>query len=176
MKTPIQGIDRILMVRKYTETAPAAARLALQISHEISESRSVESEETKDGPIVNRSGLETVISLEAVATRDETNKMLHDSVREGFMLEVWEVDMGAEPSDVVEGTSAKYPARYGRGYLSSWTTPANVGETVKISTELTIEGELIDGLATITDAQIEEMNVAFRDVTPQVGDTPDPAE
>lgn len=166
-KRPIKGIDKVLMFRKYEPTEPAeAGRLALQTSHTISESRDSSTTATKDGGIADRGALTTTIPIEAIASRDEVNIMLHASVKEDFLLEVWEIDFGADP--VTEGEVTKYPARYGRGYLDSWESPASVDGHVTISTTFTVEGELVDGLATVSDQQIDELNTAFRDVVAQV--------
>lgn len=166
-KRPIKGIDKVLMFRRYQEnSAPEAGRLALQVSHTISETRESSTTQTKDGQIVDRGALSTTIPIEAIASRDETNQLLHDSVKEDFLLEVWEIDFGAEPEEVGEVT--KYPALYGRGYLDNWESPASVDGLVTISTTFTVEGELVAGLATVTDEQIDELNVAFRDVVAQV--------
>lgn len=166
IKRPIKGIDKVLMFRKYEPTAPQAGRLALQTSHTISETRESSTTDTKDGQIVDRGSLATTIPIEAIASRDATNDLLHASVKEDFLLEVWEIDFGAEPE--VEGEVTKYPALYGRGYLDNWESPASVDGLVTISTTFTVEGELVAGLATVSDEQIDELNLAFRDVVPQV--------
>lgn len=168
IKVPILGKDKILMFRKLADASKgAAARLALQTSHEIGETREIEVTQTKDGAITTAGGLETVISIEAISTRDAVNKMLHDAVVNGDVLEIWEIDFGAEPvtSGVEPNLVTQYPAKYGQGMLNSWTLPDDVESHETISTEFTVSGVLQEGLATISDAQAAQVIYAFRDVT-----------
>lgn len=163
IQQPILGKEKILMFRKESENTEAAARLALQTSHEIGETRENTTTQTKDGAVVTGGGLTTTITIEAVATRDEVNEMLHGAVLNGDLLEVWAIDLGATPTE-----PGKYPARYGQGYLSSWTTPDDVEGLETISTEMTINGRLVDGEVTLTPEQEEEIAYAFRDVVATV--------
>lgn len=167
MQEPILGRDKILMFRKYSETEKAAARLALQVTHEIGKTRESTSVHTKDGAIVVPGGLETVISIEAISSRDAVNLMLEEAVDNADLLEIWEIDFGATPP-----TEGKYPAKYGRGYLNTWTTPDNVDEHETISTEFTVVGALVKGEATITAEQAEQVAYAFKDVVAGAQETP----
>ncbi len=159
LKTPIQGKDKILMFRLLSKSTESAARLALQTSHEIGKTRETTTTQTKDGAIVTTGGLETVISIEAISTRDEVNEMLESAVDNGETLEVWEIDLKGKPD--AEG---KLPALYGQGYLNSWTTPDDVEEHETISTEMNISGKLVPGYVTLTPEQEEEIAYAFKDI------------
>lgn len=99
------------------------------------------------------------MSIEAVTSRDDVNKMLKNSVVNGEKLEVWEIDLAGEKRD------QKYPALYARGALSSWEVPDNVEDLETLSTEMTIEGKPVEGYATLTASQVEEINYAFKDTT-----------
>ncbi|WP_243415901.1 phage major tail protein, TP901-1 family, partial [Listeria monocytogenes] len=61
---------------------------------------------TKDGAVSSDGGLEVTLSIEAVASADPVNKMLKDSDINGYVLEVWEIDLAGQKSD------SKYPAHY----------------------------------------------------------------
>lgn len=152
------GKDKILMFRKLGDTA-AAAKLALQTEHSWSYERSNDATKTKDGAVTSDGGLEVTLSIEAVASHDELNTLLMQSVVEGFKLEVWEIDLAGQKS------GAKYPAKYARGSLSSWEVPSNVEDLETISTEMTIEGVPVKGYATLTAAQENAINYAFQDTT-----------
>lgn len=152
------GKNKILMFRKLGDKT-AAAKLALQTEHTWKYERSMDSEKTKDGAIVKDGGLEVTLSIEAVTSRDDVNKMLKKSVVDGEKLEVWEIDLAGEKQ------GEKYPALYAQGALSSWEVPDNVEDLETLSTEMTIEGKPVEGYATLTASQVEEINYAFKDTT-----------
>nr|DAH03621.1 MAG TPA: major tail protein [Caudoviricetes sp.] len=154
----IFGKNKILMFRKLGDKT-AAAKLALQTEHTWKYERSTDSEKTKDGAIVKDGGLEVTLSIEAVTSRDDVNKMLKNSVVNGEKLEVWEIDLAGEKQ------GQKYPALYAQGALSSWEVPDNVEDLETLSTEMTIEGKPVEGYATLTASQVEEINYAFKDTT-----------
>nr|WP_205397280.1 phage major tail protein, TP901-1 family [Streptococcus lutetiensis] len=157
-----RGKDKILMFRKLGDRT-AAAKLALQTEHKWKYERKNDSKKTKDGAVNSDKGLEVVLSIEAVATRDELNLMLKDSVVNGYKLEVWEIDLAGTKQ------GNKYPALYAQGSLNSWEVPDNVEELETISTEMAIEGKPVDGYATLSDVQIAEINYTFADTTEITG-------
>ena len=152
------GKNKILMFRKLGDTT-AAAKLALQTEHKWKYERNNDSTATKDGSVVSDKGLEVTLSIEAVTSRDDVNKMLKKSVVDGEKLEVWEIDLAGEKQ------GEKYPALYAQGALSSWEVPDNVEDLETLSTEMTIEGKPVEGYATLTASQVEEINYAFKDTT-----------
>lgn len=152
------GKNKILMFRKLGDTT-AAAKLALQTEHKWKYERKNDSTATKDGSVVSDKGLEVTLSIEAVTSRDDVNKMLKKSVVDGEKLEVWEIDLAGEKQ------GEKYPALYAQGALSSWEFPDNVEDLETLSTEMTIEGKPVEGYATLTASQVEEINYAFKDTT-----------
>lgn len=152
------GKNKILMFRKLGDKT-AAAKLALQTEHKWKYERKNDSTATKDGSVVSDKGLEVTLSIEAVTSRDDVNKMLKNSVVNGEKLEVWEIDLAGEKQ------GEKYPALYAQGALSSWEVPDNVEDLETLSTEMTIEGKPVEGYATLTTSQVEEINYAFKDTT-----------
>lgn len=152
------GKNKILVFRKLGDTT-AAAKLALQTEHKWKYERKNDSTATKDGSVVSDKGLEVTLSIEAVTSRDDVNKMLKKSVVDGEKLEVWEIDLAGEKQ------GEKYPALYAQGALSSWEVPDNVEDLETLSTEMTIEGKPVEGYATLTASQVEEINYAFKDTT-----------
>ena len=152
------GKNKILMFRKLGDKT-AAAKLALQTEHTWKYERSTDSEKTKDGAVVTDGGLEVTLSIEAVTSNDDVNKMLKNAVVNGDKLEVWEIDLAGTKQD------EKYPAIYAQGALSSWEVPDNVEDLETLSTEMTIEGKPVEGYATLTASQVEEINYAFKDTT-----------
>lgn len=160
MKTAIQGKDKILLFRLLKDEKTAdAAKLALQTEHNWNYSRDTNITQTKDGAVVSAGGLETKLDIDAVSTRDEINKMLKESVIKGEKLEVWEIDLAGEKQE------EKYPALYAQGNLESWELPSNVEDLETFSTSMSIDGVPVEGFATLTAAQEEEIAYAFRDTT-----------
>lgn len=155
------GKNKILMFRKLGDKT-AAAKLALQTEHKWKYERKNDSTATKDGSVVSDKGLEVTLSIEAVTSRDDVNKMLKNSVVNGEKLEVWEIDLAGEKQ------GEKYPALYAQGALSSWEVPDNVEDLETVSTEMTIEGKPVEGYATLTASQVEEIKYAFKDTTASV--------
>lgn len=163
-KDAIQGKQKILMFRKYEEEPSGdGAKLALQTSHTITSTRSTTQTNTKDGAVAMSQGLQQSIAIEAISTRDEVNFLLEQSVEQGFMLEVWEIDTGRFVEDEVAGTSG-YMARYGRGYLDSWTTPDSVDGFETISTNMAISGALVMGIEPLYEDQENEIRYAYREM------------
>lgn len=98
-------------------------------------------------------------SIEAVSSRDDVNKLLKDSVVEGFKLEVWEIDLAGEKQ------AEKYPALYAIGSLNTWELPSNVEELAAVSAEMAIDGKPQAGFATVSAELQEQIMYAFKDVT-----------
>lgn len=164
MERPIFGKDKVLKFRLLKdEGGQEASHLALQIEHTISYDINANSKQTKDGQINFPGGLTTTITISAISTRDEVNKMLRDSVLNQEVLEVWEIDLGAEP------VGNKYPAKYGRGILSNWEDPANVEDAAQFTTTFNVDGTLQDGLVTVTEAEKEQIQYVFRDTKKVTG-------
>lgn len=157
-KKPIWGKDKVLKFRLLDDAGTKkAAKLALQISHSIKYDASVEGKKTKDGQINYSKGMTTTIDMTALSTRDEVNTLLSESVKKQKVLEVWEIDLGAEPQ------GGKYPARYGRGLLTTWEEPADVESAAEFSTTMNIDGELQDGMVEVTNDELIEVQYAFQD-------------
>lgn len=155
----IEGKKKILMFRKLSEAKlKDASKLALQTEHSWSKSANTSSTQTKDGAINVSGGLETTLSISAVASYDDVNKFLEEAVDNSDVLEVWDIDL----SEVKEG---KYKARYAQGLLNKWETPAGVEDLVTFDTEMNINMLPQDGFTELTDSQEEEVQYAFREVT-----------
>lgn len=158
------GKDKILMFRKLKDASKiGAAKLALQTDHTWEYSRSTEVTQTKDGARVASAGLEVSLSINALTSDDEVNKMLLDAVKSGEKLEVWEIDitnLGESPD------SKKCPAMYAQGNLESWTVPADVNAYENLSTTMKIDDMPKDGEVTLSDEQTKLITYAFRDLEP----------
>ncbi|KRL40733.1 MAG: phage major tail protein, TP901-1 family [Liquorilactobacillus sp.] len=163
--TPIYGKDKILMFRLYEQRATAGAtKLALQTQHSWKYDSKSDSTETKDGTINSPATTSVTLDIEAVASLDDVNKFLEDAAKNSKLLEVWDINLADKQAD------GKYGAKYGQGYLQSWEVPAEVGKLTTIKTTMNIDQLPVDGTATVTADQQNEIQYAFADTTKVTAD------
>lgn len=157
-----QGKNKILLFRQLSKDTEDAAKLVFQTEHTFTYSRDLNKIVTKDGTIIKVGELETEVSIDALqAKNDPVNKMLQDSVINGEKLEMWEVTVDED----LKTEDGKYPAIYVQGYLDSWETNAAVEDESTVSTTFNVEMDPQFGEATLTEAQEEAVQYAFRDTT-----------
>lgn len=162
----VLGEKKKLMFRIVSERAfKTASVLGLQITHEWSEERSSEQEQTKDGAKTSAGSMTEKISLEGLANKvtDPTvtnvDKMLHHAFREGLMIEVWEIDFD-QPNTTMGADKGKYYARHGTGYLATRSSSAGVEGNSDLKLEINIDGKSTFGWATV-DRVSEAMALEF---------------
>ena len=154
----ILGRDKILAFRLLKDAATEVGRrLAMQITHTLSYSRSTEQIQTKDGAVATAAGLEVSLSLEALASNDPVNAMLLQSVEEGEVLEIWEIDLSSKNEETGE-----YEALYMQGRLESWESPKDVNDASRITSNAKISGKPKEGLLTLTEDQEQALDYTFR--------------
>lgn len=165
----IEGKNRVLKFRKLKDAGTDAAKhLALQTEHSWSSSKDIARTATKDGAKIASGGAEDTLSISALSSDDEVNNYLEQAYRDDDVLEVWDIDLSS-PHETDEN---KYKARYARGLLNGWETPAPTEDFVTLDTEMEIDLVPQDGYATVTESEQEEIQYAFRDTTVFEGDTP----
>lgn len=155
----LQGKNKILLFRKLSDQTQSAAKLAFQTEHTFSYSRELDSIVTKDGRVVRVGGLESEVSISAIAAKDDPiNAMLRDAVKKGDKMELWEVTVDSDLE--VDG---KFPAVYAQGYLDSWEDSAGAEDDAEVSSNFIVELEPQDGMATLTAEQQDAIQYAFQD-------------
>lgn len=160
IKAVLEGKNKILLFRKFSEQDTEAAKLAFQTSHTFSYSRDLESIITKDGRVVRPGELESEVSFEAIQSkRDPLSTMLKEAVIKAEKLELWEVTVD---EDLVND-EGKYPAVYVQGYLGEWEDEAGAEDDATVSSTFTVEMEPQFGFATLTEDQQEAVQYAFTD-------------
>lgn len=159
---PIFGKNRVLYFRKLGD-AEAGAKLAMQTEHTWSYERSIDSTQTKDGAVSSDGGLETTLEINALSSNDEVNRLLKDSVVEGFKLEVWDVDLTQPESE------NQFPATYAQGLLDSWEIPAPNDGPVEISTSMIVDAKPVEGKVTVTKEDQAAIQYAFKDLIAEAG-------
>lgn len=161
MAEALQGKQVILMVRRLDEAkAKAAMKPLFQIEHSVNYERSLDATQTKDGAVNSDGGLEVTLSLQGLASKDETNEYMLQAVKDGAVMEFWSIDLSEEGTELNAG---KYKAEYMRGKVASWEVPYNVEDLVEISTEANIDGIPQSGFATVAQDVIEQAQYAFTD-------------
>ena len=159
------GKDSVLYFRLLKNAeSEAAAKLALQIEHTLNSERSSESIMTKDGPINTPGSKTNTLELTAVSTLDDVNKMLYAAYQEGEILECWEVNLSDPRGDAGSTGEQKFGAKYMQGILQNWSLPKAVEGTVDISTTFNINFEPQDGEVTVSKADQDAIQYAFRDL------------
>lgn len=159
------GKKRKLMFRLKEERPFAdAAFLALGISHEWSGESSAETEETKDRSVSSSGSYTEKLSLEGLASRPDSpdatdvDRMLHYAIREGKIVEVWDIDFEQQEP----GKPGKFYARMGEGLLT--TRGETVGiQSAQLKAEMTIDGKTSFGWATVSELNQEIVKQFFYD-------------
>jgi len=140
----------------------AATTLAFTTENERSKSKDADSTATKDGTIRTPGVGEVEITATSVLMKGDTLiDDLEEAMDDNGVIEIWEVNLEEESST----TSGTYKAKYYQGYLTEITKTSSAEDMVEMSLTFGINGDGVDGYATVTDSQIEAANYAFVDTT-----------
>ena len=157
-----QGKNKVLLFRNLKEQENAdGIKLVFQTGHTFTMSRAIDKVNTKDGSINKIGDLETEVSIEAVqAKSDSVGDMLRDSVVSGDVLEIWEVTIDEDLKD----ETGKYPAVYAQGNLDQWEWTADAEDESTISSTFFVNLNPQFGYTTLSEAQEEAVQYAFREI------------
>lgn len=158
-----QGLKQIILMRKLGDTTEAL-NLLYQTESEIGMSKDSDSEATKSGPIVTPGAIEYDFSLTCyMAVNDPAVKMLEHAFLNNELVELWDINL-QHP----EGTDAnKYASNYYQAYVTSFTPTAPADEMVELELEFGVQGQHVDGWATVTASQEQGARYEFKDTTAQ---------
>lgn len=162
MVETLKGIDRILLFRVLAEegSAVSASKLAFQTEHEISKTRDVNGTATKDGMRQSLGELETEISVTSILAKgDAFATEIEQAFDDGKVIEIWDIDRSGE------GALGKYPATYYQAYMTDFSQNPNAEDDVELSMDFSVNGKGVKGEATLTGAQAEVVQYAFKDTT-----------
>lgn len=156
MEKAIQGKKIKLMFRLTQDRATTAAKLlALEISHEYKSETKTDTQSTKDGNVPT-SGLPSAsIEMEFLRTDTDVYNLLKYAYKNGLELDVWRINF-----DKKDETTGKYESEFGTGLLDSFGDSAESDSNSSIKPTLVLNGDLVEGLATV-DAATEELAKAF---------------
>jgi TP901-1 family phage major tail protein len=160
MATVINGIDNILYLRNLADDDTLqGARLSLQTTHSFSGSNDTTATVTKDGTQNSIGKPSWTLSMEVLASDDETLKIIKKAFNESKLLEVWSVNFGQPENTNPDNTS--YFTTYARGYVTSFEDEEGAEDNGTISIELAINGIPQDGYCEVAKTDVESLQYAF---------------
>ena len=158
MEKELQGKSRFLLFRILSKAEEEAGRrLAFQMDHEVSKTRDIDTEETKDGASKSLGSVETTISVTSnMAENDAFVDELEDAFDEGEIFEIW--DSVVTKADV----GNKHKSKYAQAYMSDFNVSAPADGKVELSMDFSVIGLPQRGEVTLTDAQEAAVQYEFR--------------
>lgn len=158
-----QGMKQIILTRKLGDTAEAM-NILYQTESEIGMSKDSDSEATKSGPITTPGAIEYDFSLTCyMAVNDPAIKMLEQAFLNNELVELWDINL-QHPKE--EGSS-QYASNYYHAYVTSITPTSPADEMVELEFEFGVQGQHVDGWATVSETQEETAKIVFKDTTAQ---------
>lgn len=155
--TATQGMDKILFLRKLADAAVKdAMRLSLQTTHTLTVSSDSDSTATKDGNVNTISPAETELEVENLASADETNELLWDSVENHEKVEAWEVDLSRK------NAAGQYYAKYMQGVVNEMESDNDADDNSTGDASFSIDGVPQRGWVTLTEDTKAALAYAFR--------------
>lgn len=160
--TPVSGKKLIYLYRVLsTSSTTDGAVLAFTTENDRTTSKDADATTTKDGPIRTPSGSETEITASSLLAKGDTLlKKLEDAQKNDALIEIWEVNL-LEPGT----TENKFKAKYFQGYLTEIEYDSSAEDMVEVSLTFGVNGEGVDGEATVTADQQEVAAYVFKDTT-----------
>jgi len=159
----IKGKRIIYLYRLLSDASKnAATALAFTTENSTSISRDSDSVSTKDGTIRVPKDSETSIKATAIFSTEGAvmTKKIKQAISDAALMEVWEVNLDAPGTDTNVG---KYEATYYHAYVSSFELTSNSEDHAEASIEFDVDGEGVDGYATVTDTQQAVADLVFKD-------------
>lgn len=156
---PIQGVKKVLFFQAMDDTTTdgSGLRLAFQTEHTLTQERETIEELTKDGNIKDTGEINASLSFTSyVAKNDPTFDLLQEAFNNNEALQVWEVDL----TEKDEGDT--YDSLYAQGKLTSFEVSNSADGFSELSTELAINLIPQKGPVTVSEAQFDAVQYAFK--------------
>lgn len=156
---PIQGVKKVLFFQAMDDTTTdgSGLRLAFQTEHTLTQERETIEELTKDGNIKDAGDINASLSFTSyVAKNDPTFDLLQEAFNNNETLQVWEVDL----TEKDEGET--YDSLYAQGKLTSFEVSNSADGFSELSTELAINLIPQKGPVTVSEAQFDAVQYAFK--------------
>jgi len=162
MAEAIQGKKIVYLYRVLSEAATSdGAVLAFTTENGRTKSKDADSTATKDGTIRTPGVAEVEITATSILAKGDTLlDKLESALDNDSTIEVWETNLAEKGTgDNVD----KYKAKYFQGYLTELEITSSAEEYVEISLTFGLNGNGVDGYATVTQEQQDIANYAFAD-------------
>lgn len=158
----IQGKKIVYLYRVKKDAATADAQgLAFTTENGRTKSKDADSTATKDGSIRTPGVAEVEITATSILAKGDTMIDTLEKALDGDKLvEIWETNL-EEPG--TEDNVGKYKAKYFQGYLTEMEITSNAEDFTEVSLTFGINGDGVDGFATVSAEQQEVANYVFAD-------------
>ena len=156
---PIQGVKKVLFFQAMDDTTTdgSGLRLAFQTEHTLTRERETIEELTKDGNIKDTGEINASLSFTSyVAKNDPTFDLLQEAFNNNETLQVWEADLTDKDEDDM------YDSIYAQGKLTSFEVSNSADGFSELSTELAINLIPQRGPVTVSEAQFDAVQYAFK--------------
>ena len=145
------------------QSTGSASGIAFATENSRTKSKDSDSTATKDGSVRTPGVAESeVTSTSLLAQGDTLLDELEKAMDNNELIEVWEVNL-AEPAE--EGDN-KFKAKYFQGYMTEKEVASNAEDNVEVSLTFGLQGNGVDGEATVTQTQQEMAAYVFKDTRP----------
>lgn len=160
----VQGKKIIYLYRILEDAATAnGTAIAFTTENGRTKSKDADSTATKDGSIRTPGVSEVEITATSLLAKGDTMiSDLEDALDHDKVIELWEINLEEE------GTSdnvGKYKAKYFQGYLTEMEITSSAEDYTEVSLTFGINGNGVDGYATVSDEQQEIATYVFTDTT-----------
>ncbi|MCD8208546.1 MAG: phage major tail protein, TP901-1 family [Bacteroidales bacterium] len=161
----VAGKKIVYLYRILEEAADnEATQIAFVTDNERSKSKDADSTTTKDGTVRTPGATEVEITTTSLVKKaDEVVPKLEDAMDNDKLLELWEVNLEEPGEGEDEG---KYKAKYFQGYLTEMSLASSSEDNATYDMSFGINGEGVDGYATVTDEQLDTALYVFQDTQP----------
>lgn len=162
MAEAVQGKKIVYLYRILEKAATAdGAVLAFTTENGRTKSKDADSTATKDGSIRTPGVAEIEITATSLLAKgDALVGELEKALDGDKLIEIWEVNL-AEPGSGDD--AGKFKAKYFQGYLTEIEITSNAEDYTEVSLSFGINGNGVDGYATVTQQQQEIANYVFAD-------------
>lgn len=159
----VQGKRIVYLYRILKEAATLdATAIAFSTENSTSMSRDSDTVSTKDGTIRVPKTAETSIKTTAIFSSegDPMIKKLKSALKSGELVEIWETNLDAPGDTTNEG---KYESIYYNAYVTSFELTSNSDDHAEASLEFAVNGDGVEGYATVSDTQKTIADLVFVD-------------
>jgi len=162
----VQGKKMVYLFRIASEQATENGTiLAYTTENGRTKSKDADSTATKDGSIRTPGTAEEEITATTIlAVGDTMLDKLEAAMDNDGLIEAWEANL----SEPISGTTDQFKGKYFQGYLTSFDTTSSAEDYVEKSITFGVNGVGKSGNVTVTTAQQEIADYAFKD-TPATG-------